>query len=140
MRRSDHHALNLIRTGRIIADPTTGVVLVDGTPRGSNAGGYQRIHCAGLAMMVHRVIWLWVHGSIPDGHVINHRDGNRRNNRITNLEAITQAQNVLHATATMTRSGVIVDSPSPICDRQTRSGGMSASRSPQRQTGAGASS
>lgn len=97
MRASDATALRLIQAGRIQADPDTGVIAVDGTPRGYNTHGYQRIHAAGQNMMAHRVMWLYVHGHIPDGHVINHRDGNRKNNRITNLEAVTQRQNLHHA-------------------------------------------
>lgn len=94
---TDAHALRLIHQGRIVVDPPTGVILVDGVPRGiSHGSGYQRIFAAGVYMQSHRVVWMYAHGPIPPGHVINHRDGNRRNNRIDNLEAVTPRQNVLH--------------------------------------------
>lgn len=43
--------------------------------------------------MEHRVIYTWIKGPIPDGLVINHKDYNKTNNSIDNLEAITQKEN-----------------------------------------------
>lgn len=45
----------------------------------------------------HRVIWIFRNGDIPDGLEINHKDGNRSNNKLSNLEIITHAQNTTHA-------------------------------------------
>ena len=42
----------------------------------------------------HRVVWVWYNGAIPDGMVINHKDYNRSNNHIENLELMTQKENV----------------------------------------------
>jgi hypothetical protein len=96
---TDVHALRLIDQGRIVCDPPTGVILVDGKPRGTSDkhSGYQKIYVAGHYMQSHRVVWLYAHGPIAPGHVINHRDGNKRNNRIENLEAVTPRQNAMHA-------------------------------------------
>ena len=44
--------------------------------------------------MEHRVIWVWNNGAIPNGLVINHKDFNRANNDINNLELVTQKENV----------------------------------------------
>ena len=44
--------------------------------------------------MEHRVIWCWKNGAIPEGMVINHKDYNRTNNAIENLELMTQKENV----------------------------------------------
>lgn len=94
---TDAHALRLIAEGRILVDPDTGVILVDGQPRGSTTkAGYQRVYVDGVLMLSHRVVYMFVHGRIPDGLVINHRDSNRQNNRIANLEAVTYRQNTLH--------------------------------------------
>lgn len=41
----------------------------------------------------HRVIWVWYNGAIPEGLVINHKDYNRGNNHIENLELMTQKEN-----------------------------------------------
>lgn len=43
--------------------------------------------------MEHRVIWCWCNGVIPRGMVINHKDYNRANNAIDNLEVLTQKDN-----------------------------------------------
>ena len=41
----------------------------------------------------HRVIWEMFNGTIPKGMVIDHLDGNPRNNKISNLALKTQAEN-----------------------------------------------
>lgn len=48
-------------------------------------------------MMTHTLVALAFIGKRPDGLVINHIDGNKHNNRVQNLEYITQAENHLHA-------------------------------------------
>lgn len=47
--------------------------------------------------MEHRVVWYFVHGPFDESLVINHKDFDRTNNDIRNLELITQKQNVHHA-------------------------------------------
>lgn len=42
----------------------------------------------------HRVVWVWHNGAIPNGLVVNHKDYNRSNNCIENLELMTQKENV----------------------------------------------
>lgn len=44
--------------------------------------------------MEHRVIWVWHNGAIQKGLVVNHKDYNKANNAITNLELMTQKENV----------------------------------------------
>lgn len=44
--------------------------------------------------LVHRVIWEMFNGAIPDGFVIDHLNGNPQDNRISNLECKTHAQNL----------------------------------------------
>lgn len=43
--------------------------------------------------MEHRVVWVWHNGAIPKGLVINHKDYNKANNAIENLEVLTQKEN-----------------------------------------------
>ena len=38
--------------------------------------------------MEHRVVWELHNGAIPSGHQIHHRDGNKLNNDIGNLELV----------------------------------------------------
>lgn len=49
--------------------------------------------CKIYYFMEHRVIWVWNNGAIPKGLVINHKDYNRANNAIENLEIMTQKEN-----------------------------------------------
>ena len=42
---------------------------------------------------MHRIVWTEHNGKIPDGMVIDHINGNPSDNRIENLQCITQKQN-----------------------------------------------
>lgn len=46
---------------------------------------------------VHRLVWQLHHGNIPEGRVINHKDGDPTNNRIENLEVVSQSENIQHS-------------------------------------------
>lgn len=43
---------------------------------------------------LHRLIWEKAYGSIPKGHHIHHKDGNRLNNSLENLECISHAEHL----------------------------------------------
>ncbi len=45
---------------------------------------------------VHRMVVEAFIGPIPDGMQVNHRDGNKQNNHLDNLEICTHSQNQLH--------------------------------------------
>lgn len=45
----------------------------------------------------HRLVWLHFRGRIPDGLVINHKNGNKSDNRLDNLEVVTPSVNAQHA-------------------------------------------
>jgi hypothetical protein len=45
---------------------------------------------------LHRLVWEAFRGAIPSGLEINHKDGNRNNNRLDNLELVTRSDNMLH--------------------------------------------
>lgn len=59
--------------------------------------GYVRVVIEHKHYMLHRLIGhLWVDG-YRRGLVINHKDGNKQNNRPENLEWVTQKQNIAHS-------------------------------------------
>jgi len=64
-----------------------------------------KYHCFSVSVDSYRKTTLAIHvcvaaafiGPRPDGMVINHKDGNRANNRLENLEYVTQLENVHHS-------------------------------------------
>jgi hypothetical protein len=46
---------------------------------------------------IHKYVWERANGNIPVGLTINHIDGNKMNWDLTNLELLTQKENVRHA-------------------------------------------
>lgn len=46
--------------------------------------------------LIHRAVWECFGGNLIDGLVINHKDGNKLNNHINNLEQISPKQNISH--------------------------------------------
>lgn len=55
--------------------------------------GYRKGRIFGVEFMAHRVAWAVVTGQWPSGH-IDHADGDRSNNRISNLRDSTRSQNL----------------------------------------------
>jgi hypothetical protein len=84
-------------------DPATGVFTwnsVGGASRhvaGKIAGrvrpdGYREICMSYRLYLAHRLAWLYVHGDWP-GEIIDHIDGDPRNNSIANLRQATRSEN-----------------------------------------------
>jgi hypothetical protein len=82
-------------------DPETGECRRrDGRPTGSlSQKGYLRTSVRGREYRVHRLVWLWVHGTHPaEGMTIDHINGDKTDNRINNLRLATICQNIDYAT------------------------------------------
>jgi hypothetical protein len=50
--------------------------------------------------LIHQVVCDAFLGPCPDGYEINHKDGDKRNNHLDNLEYVTPSQNIRHALET----------------------------------------
>ena len=67
------------------------------------AGGYYRHPKSGLEypvigtpygkFLTHRLVWVWHHGPVPSGMMVDHRDRDTFHNRITNLRLSSDDQN-----------------------------------------------
>lgn len=86
---------------RLVYDPNTGVFRHQNSPYPSyngkiagstNSYGYRVIKVGGKYLLAHQIAWLLVKGVAP-AQPIDHRDGERDNNRIDNLRLATAAQN-----------------------------------------------
>ena len=70
-------------------------------------GGYVQVNYGGRPVgLAHRMIWAYVHGPIPEGMQINHKNGVKTDNRIDNLELVTPSENMKHAYASGLASAV----------------------------------
>jgi len=71
----------------------------------TNSAGYNTIMVAGHSYLAHRLAWLYVYGVFPN--MIDHIDGNRTNNIITNLRDVSYKENQRNLTiASNNTSGV----------------------------------
>jgi len=80
--------------GSVIINPKTGYKL---NPTLSPAG-YLKIGtyiCSGGT--VHQLVYESFKGMVPKGLQINHKNGNKTDNRLDNLEVVTQRENTKHA-------------------------------------------
>lgn len=104
--KKDKFFLKLVNLGKlqvfksgVVINPATGRRL--GSKALAKAGGYHRVSYVykGIkrGIYLHRLIWLAFKGLIPKGLQINHKNGNKSNNRLSNLELATNSQNVKHS-------------------------------------------
>lgn len=75
---------------------------------GNLSQGYRIVWVDETMRRVHRLIWEHVHGQIPDGKEIDHINGNRSDNRISNLRLVSRSENLQnrHRPRKNSRSGV----------------------------------
>lgn len=77
-----------------------------GAPAGAtNSGGYRVVRIKGVNYLAHRLIWVLVHGGIPDRLCIDHVDGDRSNNKLHNLRLATASENLFNRKTTSSSSG-----------------------------------
>ena len=51
-----------------------------------------------MVYLFHRVIWFYFNGEIPEGLEINHKDEDKSNNSLDNLELLTRPENIRYGT------------------------------------------
>lgn len=68
--------------------------------------GYLRVDLKEGSYAVHRLIWIYHFGHIPEGHLIDHKDHDKLNNNIDNLRIATPAQNLANMKVTQRGSSV----------------------------------
>jgi len=79
------------------------VLVKTNMPIGSRAGtknskGYRHVVIDKTRYLEHRLIWIWHNGNIVSDLVIDHIDRNKENNKIENLRALTNSQNLHNRT------------------------------------------
>lgn len=84
--------------GRLQYDLVKGIVI---TPRGTNgtlcsSTGYLRVRVNKKTLQVHQILAVKYFGESCIGMQINHKDGNKTNNKKDNLEVVTQRENINH--------------------------------------------
>jgi hypothetical protein len=84
-------------------------------PRFIGSNMKRRYHCVDLCVrgkqykgkLVHRLVWVAHNGDIPDGLELNHKDGDKTNNKLDNLELMTHIDNCKHAFDTGLRKPMV---------------------------------
>lgn len=88
--------LGRVRRTRTQGGRPTSRILREGRNRGYAKFVLCQSNCR-QTVAAHRVVWETFNGPIPQGMQINHKDGNKLNNRLTNLEICTPSENISHA-------------------------------------------
>ena len=84
--------------GKLIAKTNSKVRKVGDALSSLTDKGYLRSSVSGKSYRVHRLVFLYHHGYMPNQ--VDHIDGNRMNNRIENLREATSSQNNQNRKAT----------------------------------------
>lgn len=60
--------------------------------------------------LAHRLVWRHFNGPIPPGKTVNHRNGEKATNRLSNLELATPVEQTRHAREVLGRHGTLSQS------------------------------
>lgn len=98
---------------RVKIDLEKGIII---TPRGTNGNicsstGYLRAKVGRKSIQVHQLLSVKYFGERCIGKQINHKNGNKLDNTITNLEVVTQLANIQH----QKDNGLMNVTKKPVC-------------------------
>ena len=78
----------------LLVDPESGVIYkVTRLGANTDSNGYVNVKIDGTTHKAHRLIWEYKYGPIPEGMQIDHINGVRNDNRISNLRLATRLEN-----------------------------------------------
>lgn len=86
-----------IKDGKVRVDAETGHVEINGWRARGQRSGYLTVTAKGQSVLAHRVMWIYHYPQTPETLQVNHRNGRRWDNRLSNLELVTPTDNVRHA-------------------------------------------
>lgn len=90
-----------------------------------DAYGYQRVSINGKPHAVHRLVWRLHNGAIPKGYEIHHRNEDKLDNRIENLELVSKVEHrKRHAGIALNDAGVLVKKCSTCSEVKPLDGGF----------------
>ena len=68
-----------------------------GSRAGRKTQTYRQVKVNNVAYVEHRLVWSWHHGPIPEGMVVDHINDCKTDNRIENLQLLTDRENASKA-------------------------------------------
>lgn len=77
-------------------EPSSGVLLRIKTQRDAGTcrkDGYWQVSVDGTTYLKHRIIWMMMHGDIPDGFQVDHINRDPSDNRLANLRSVPVSLN-----------------------------------------------
>ena len=83
----DYNEVFEYRDGKLFSKITERII------NGSDHKGYRRYRINNKNMRLHRIIWEMLKGKIPSGLQVDHINGKKDDNRIENLQLLTNEQN-----------------------------------------------
>lgn len=90
----DESSPTCLRWNKELLPGRNGVRHSVGDIAGNQTSTIRKVAIEGKSTSLHKVVWVLHNGDVPPGIVIDHIDGDPLNNKISNLRAITQAENL----------------------------------------------
>lgn len=106
MKKNEEYWVKLYNDGKILIDFDTGLVYAKWDSVTHVIGGKKfEYSCSTRGpsknetyhILLHRLIWIIARGDIPKGFYVCHRNDNKRDNRLDNLELRTLSQSAIHS-------------------------------------------